>query len=156
VWLLGIVGAVLAAVALIGSNLNLKYAGQDFLLPTGVILALLGLGYLWGFVGLYGAETDFGIKSAKVIGAVGAIVFVVALGRSILARYGWLGVERDLAYLPTTGTLLMLIGAVYVMWAFLIGSEAQVVVLTRRELGSYFYSPVAYFLMIGLAIFAWF
>jgi ABC-type transport system involved in multi-copper enzyme maturation permease subunit len=160
VYLVGAVGAVLAVVGLVGSNIPLKISGTEYggtkFLSTGLLLGLLGLAYLWGFVGLQGSDSDLGHRTAKIVGWAGVAVLLVGLARSILTRYGWLGVERDLGYLPTAGSLLMGIGIIYAMWGVLVCSDSQVAVVARRELGSYFYTPVAYFLMIGLATFAWF
>jgi ABC-2 type transport system permease protein len=149
--LLGIVAVATAGTGLVGGCISTK-----FFLPMGLLLALVGLGYLWAFFGFFGTDSDEGYRAIQGIALAGLIVFLVGLVRSILTRYGWLGVERDLAYLPTAGSLLMGMGILYVMWAVLFSSDAQVVVVARRELGAFFYTPVAYILMIGLAIVAWF
>src|SRR5262249_9524477 len=55
---LGGVGAVLALIGFIGGNVS-----TDFFLSYGLLLALLGLPYLWAFVGFQGTSTDYGYKA---------------------------------------------------------------------------------------------
>src|SRR5205823_866522 len=73
--LLGLAGAVFAATGFIGGNVS-----ENFLLPYGLLLTLLGLLYLWAFVGLYGTSNDAGYRAAWAIGVGGALFLVLALG----------------------------------------------------------------------------
>ena len=70
-------GSVLSVIGLFGGNLS-----GAFLLPVGLVLALMGLVYLLAFVGSRGTSDDLGYRTGWVIGAVGAIVFFVAWWRS--------------------------------------------------------------------------
>jgi ABC-type transport system involved in multi-copper enzyme maturation permease subunit len=54
-----------------------------------------------------------------------------------------------------SGLVLLTVGAFYVALAVGVCSERQVVVLTRRELAAYFYSPIAYLVLFGMTIVGW-
>ena len=47
--------------------------------------------------------------------------------------------------------LLMFLGLIYGAVALGVVSDNRLVVLTRRELAGYFYSPIAYLVMLGMA-----
>src|SRR5262249_3252603 len=92
------------------------------------------------------------------IGAVGLLVFLVALGRSALPPLfhllGWLEKKPEVYHVPY-GVLLMTLGLAYVAVSLGICSDRPLVVLTRRELGAYFYSPVAYLVLALCIALAW-
>jgi ABC-2 type transport system permease protein len=142
-WVLGGAGAVLAAVGLVGGNINV-----DFLVPCGALLALLGVVYLSCFVASRGLGDDFTYRVAQGVGLAGTLVFLVALGRSVFPVFA----GRRVEYLVPSGVLLMLLGALYVAAALFLTSERPVVVLTRREVASYFYSPIVYILLLACVV----
>ena len=147
---------LVGALGVAGAGIGLVWGTIDFnfLLPTGLILSLLGLAYLWAYVTLQGVATDAGFRTGQAIGVAGLVVMIVAVGRSLATRYGWFGVTRDLAYLTSVGFLLLAVGLLYVQMAVALCSDRPTVVLFRRELASFFYSPLAYFLLIGFAVMA--
>ncbi len=93
-------GSVLAIIGLFGGNLS-----RDFLAPVGLVLALIGLVYLLAFVGSRGTSDDLAHRAGLVIGAVGAIVFFVALWRST-ARFPIVEIALILAVLVGVGPRL--------------------------------------------------
>jgi ABC-type transport system involved in multi-copper enzyme maturation permease subunit len=123
------------------SNLN-----RAFLLPNGLLLALLGLFYATATVASRGTGNELGYRLALAIGIIGAVVFLVALLRSVI---------RSHDYLFPYGLLLMTLGLAYVLVALALASDNRLVVMTRRELGAFFYSPMAYFVLIGFTIAHW-
>jgi ABC-type transport system involved in multi-copper enzyme maturation permease subunit len=137
---LGIAGAAAALTAFIGGNIR----QGDFLYPYGVLLTLAGIFYLWAFVGLRGTSSDFAYRTGQAIGVLGAIVFLTAFVRSLFG-----------GYLVPTGVILMCLGLLYLASSVAICSDRAFVVLTRRELTSFFYSPIAYIVLLGLACVAW-
>jgi len=137
---LGIAGAAAALTAFIGGNIR----QGDFLHPYGVLLALTGIFYLWAFVGLRGTSSDFAYRTGQAIGLLGGVVFLTAFVRSFFA-----------GYLVPTGFILMCLGLLYLASSVAICSDRPLIVLTRRELASFFYSPIAYIVLIGLACVAW-
>lgn len=58
-------------------------------------------------------------------------------------------------YFIPTGLLMILIGLIYLGVSLGTVSDHAFVTLTRRELAAYFASPIAYFVLIGMAIYTW-
>ncbi len=140
------VGLVLALVGLVGGSIN-----AVFLVPYGVVLTLLGLFYLWATISLLGTGSEFGYRLGWLIGVLGGVTVLVAVGRSI-APYVTTGLPP---YLVPSGLLLTFFGLFYVAVAVGICSERRFVVLTRRELAAYFYSPIAYLVLFGMTVIGW-
>jgi ABC-2 type transport system permease protein len=122
-----------------------------------VLLGALGWAYLWAFVGLRGQADDLAHRVAQGMGVLGLVAFLVALGRSALPPlfhyFGWLQ-TRPLPYLVPDGLLLMGLGAMYAILSAGISTDNRLIVLTRRELAAFFYSPVAYIVLIGFTALA--
>ncbi len=150
---LGSVGAAMALVGFIGSNIK-----NEFSMPIGSLLAILGAIYLTAFIGSRGIETDQAYRVGLGIGAIGALAFLVVLGRSLipplLYRWQWTQIAPD-NYFRSYGALLAALGVLYVCISVLLCSENGLIVLTRRELGSLFYSPIAYILLFVYVIAHW-
>lgn len=136
------IGAGLALTGFIGGTVAARFA-----LTYGSVLTLLGLAYLVALVGQLGGAEQAGYRPALAIGALGLIVFLIALARSIF--FG------GYAYFVPTGLVLMALGLAYVITALFLVSDATVVVLTRRELLAFFCSPIAYILLFLSAFVAW-
>ncbi|HJZ92913.1 MAG TPA: ABC transporter permease [Gemmataceae bacterium] len=142
-WALGGIGAGLALVGLVGG-----LTMEGFALTYGSVLALLGLGYLCAFIGqLGGADLD-GYRPAVLLGIVGGLVFVAALIRSV--------VPGGRSFFIPSGLMVMGLGATYAVVSLFLVSDWRLLVLTRRELTAYFYSPVAYLVLLVIALIAWF
>jgi ABC-type transport system involved in multi-copper enzyme maturation permease subunit len=140
---LGGIGAVLATTGFIGGNFS-----ENFLIPYTLVLTILGLAYLWAFIGLEGIASEVGYRAALGLGGAGLLVFLVALGRSLFH-------PRTEPYLVPSGLLLMLIGLLYGGLALGLSSDNRLVVLVRRELAAFFYSPIAYIVLFGFTLLAW-
>jgi ABC-type transport system involved in multi-copper enzyme maturation permease subunit len=151
--ILGGVGGVLALYSLIGGFWFADAASHDYLLPYGLLLALLGLGYLVACVVAKGIHDDLSYRIALGIGGLGVLVFVLALLRSM-----WPAVFRSGSsnFLLPWGLLLMGLGLVYVIVAQFLCSDMKLIVMTRRELGAFFFSPIAYLVIFGFTIANWF
>jgi ABC-type transport system involved in multi-copper enzyme maturation permease subunit len=109
------------------------------------LLAFLGLVYLTAFVGSRGISDDRSYRAGQAIGAVGILAFLIALIRSAATT----------GYLVPAGILLMFLGVLFVLVSFGLCSDRPVIVLTRRELGAYFYSPIAYITLVACIIAEW-
>jgi ABC-type transport system involved in multi-copper enzyme maturation permease subunit len=146
-------GAMLAVIGLVGGSFQ-----EKFLLAKGLPMALLGLCFLWAFVGQVGTSSEPGYWTGIGIGGAGLLVFLVALGRAIFQplfhTWGWTA-NLPGSFLVPQGLVLMGLGLLYLGIAFGLCSESQLVVLTRKELASYFFSPIAYIVLIGIAAAAW-
>lgn len=113
----------------------------DFLTTEGVVVMVLGLGYLTSFLGV-SHESD-GLLAHNVtlgLGITGALILVAAMIRS------WLSAEF---FIPS-GLILAAVGFVAMVLSYASLSDRPTLVLARRELMSYFCSPVAYLVTFGL------
>jgi ABC-type transport system involved in multi-copper enzyme maturation permease subunit len=150
---LGAIGVTLALIGLVVGHIN-----DALLFTRGLPLALLGMCYLWAYVGQVGTSSQRGYWAGLAIGGAGLLTFLVALGRAIvpplLYSWGWID-ERPGAFLVPQGLVLMAVGVLYLGMSCGMCSESQLVVLTRKELGSYFFSPIAYIVLLGLTAIAW-
>jgi hypothetical protein len=141
--ILGIAGGLMAIVGLAGGNIR-----GEFLLPFGLVLSLLGLIYLAAFVGTRGISNDIAYQTALGLAGAGLLVVLVSLGRSLFGSTGS-------NYFVSYGSLLLLVGLLYTCFGAGLASDMPLFVLTRRELGSFFFSPMAYLVLVGFAFFTW-
>jgi ABC-type transport system involved in multi-copper enzyme maturation permease subunit len=142
---LGAAGLVMALVGLLGGNVR-----GDFLLPYGLVLGLLGLVYLVAFVSSRGVSDDLAYRAALGVGLLGLLVLVIALVRSFLPP------PKDVvSYFQAYGVLLLGLGLLYALVAAALCSDHPLVVLTRRELGAFFFSPIAYLCLFGFCVASW-
>src|SRR5262249_20657019 len=81
--LIGVVPLILSGMAFIGGNVS-----AAFLLRYGLLFGLVGLAYGWALVGLEGSDSSAGFRAALVLGAIGLVGFLVALGRSLMPLLG--------------------------------------------------------------------
>ncbi len=148
-----IAGAILAVVGLVGGTIR-----AEFLLPVGLLLAVLGLVYLVAFVATRGTDDDLAYRTGNALAVAGFLAALVALSRSFYPtalqwfHRGGPGVAH---YLVPAGFVLTALGAVYVLVAACLISDNRYVVLVRRELGAFFYSPVAYIVLIAYTVAHW-
>lgn len=140
---LGGTGAALTVVGLAGGNLR-----GEFLLPLGVVFALLGLVYLAAFVGTRGISDDLAYLAAVGLAGVGTLAILVVLARSLFAAGG----SR---YFVSHGVILLFVGLLYLAVGCLMAIDWPVFIMTRRELGSFFYSPIAYLTLLAFSVSWW-
>jgi ABC-type transport system involved in multi-copper enzyme maturation permease subunit len=145
--LLGATGAILALVGFIGGNFS-----ENFLIPYSQLLVLLGLAYVAAFIGMEGSSSNTGYWTSLALGALGLVVFLAALVRSVLP---FLFRHSFEPYLVPSGLLLMTMGLLYAGLAMALFSDNHLAVLTRRELAAFFYSPIAYIVLFGLTVIGW-
>ncbi len=151
-YVLGAIGLAMALVGYVGGNVS-----ERFLLPYGLLLIVLGLFYLWAFVGLQGVENDRGFRAAQGIGLLGALALLSALARSapeLIYHWHWIKTHPP-AYFVPTGLLMAGLGLAYLLLALGFISDNRVIVLARRELASMFFSPIAYIVLIGSSCIGW-
>lgn len=136
---LGLVGAGLILLALIFGNLQ-----PTFVPVEGLLFLVLGLLYVAGYLGFQNPRTGWPDTVAGLLTIVGILLIAVGILRSAL----------EVRYLIPLGLVWIGMGAIYTLIGVGLRSDWPVVVLTRRELASYFYSPIAYLVMICMLIFA--
>ncbi|HLN29287.1 MAG TPA: ABC transporter permease [Gemmataceae bacterium] len=156
---IGVVGLALAAVGFIGGSISETFLlGGTAAIPYGLLLIVLGLAYLWAYLGLEGTNSAIGYRAGMAIGAAGALVFLIAFGRSVVPPlFHWLGWLRTnpQPYFVPTGLVLVTCGFLYAALAIGLFSESRFIVLFRRELSAFFYSPIAYIVLFGFLVVSW-
>jgi len=143
--LLGAAGLLMIVVALLFSNIGSEF--ELFLLTKGTLLLVLGLLYVAAFIGMQEPGSDTGYWAGLGLGVVGILLVLNGVIRPIFS---------DRFTLVPAGVLLIYLGLEYFLLAVGICSDNTLVVLTRRELAAFFYSPIAYIILIGLTIVGWF
>ena len=203
------------ALLLVGSTAY-SLVVPDSLLGPGLLLPLLGLGYLCAYLSNVETSVGLGYRVAMGLGVLGAVALAVAVGRSVVptvlyegpaavrnAAQGYdaakllargvsialavgvaaLGLVRSLPdwfrsvavvvgvalaavlvtstvskvitlapqqFLVPYGLILGALGSVYLVVSAGVLTDNQFIVLTRRELASYFFSPIAYLVLFGM------
>lgn len=135
---IGAIGLGLSVIGLAGGCIK-----GPFMLPYGTLLSILGYCYAGSFVASRGVSDDRAYYAGLGLGAAGVLVFVIALLRSIFPG------ETPGGFLIPYGVLLMALGFAAVVTSWLLCSEDKLSVVTRRELGAFFYSPIAYFVLFA-------
>lgn len=154
--LFGAIGAIAVLVTLASSVTDL-FGLPSIVMPYGAVAVCVGFPFLCAFIGLKGADSETGYFTARALVYVGVALFLIALVRSLtpaIARH-LLGNEEATQYLLPSGFFLMLIGGVYALLGGALASDNRVLVMMRRELGAFFYSPVAFAILTVMAIVAW-
>lgn len=128
---------------LIGVSLPNEY------LPRLAGVAIVGMVFWWAAVSRLGSDSDRGYQLARLLAIVGGAALLYGLVRSVAGSFG---AER---FLVPRGLVLMLLGAVGLMLAVGLYSDRAVVAMTRRELGAYFCTPIAYLVLFGTTIIGW-
>ena len=141
-----------------------------------IIYLVLAALYLAAFISTQPAGSVLAYRVGFALGVVGVLMIVLALGRKLpfanlpyVGDYlGWINGPLDLGPLhlaggifgfvnwpsgqPGAAFLFTYIGLEFLMLSVGICSDAQWVVLTRRELAAYFYSPIAYIVLVVLTM----
>lgn len=108
-----------------------------------VLLVLLGLG---GLGALWAKRWPLLVR-ASVAGA--GVLFATVF---VLGSFAKLVPTPPEPYLVPGGLLTAGVGLAFLSLAVAVTVDAPLVVLVRRELASYFYSPIAYVLLFGVAV----
>lgn len=156
---LGIVGGIAVTLA-IGKSVvpTVLYEGPKALLNARQsydkwLIAVRVLAIVFGFAvaghGAFGKGVPTWLRGVLVIlGLAWAAVFIVGSFHAPLT-------SRPTPFLVPYGLILLMIGLLYLGISVGSVSDNVLVVMTRRELAAYFYSPIAYAVLIGMAFIAW-
>jgi ABC-type transport system involved in multi-copper enzyme maturation permease subunit len=154
-YLIGFAGA-LTGLAGMGTLFTDLTPLGDLLAPYGLMLLFLSFIQLWAFISSVGPDSDIGYRTAQVVRLVGMGVFLAACGRSLYPSVAeWLERGDVPSYLVPNGFLLMVAGLIFAFFGYAATSDSKVIVLTRRELAAYFFSPIAYMVVGGVTLVAW-
>jgi ABC-type transport system involved in multi-copper enzyme maturation permease subunit len=144
--ILGAVGALMILTAVgVGVFTPGSFVIQHLPGELGIYL-VLGLLYLGAFIAMV-ESAEISYYAGLALGAVGLLAFAGGLTRSLLP---------ESIFLVPNGLILMGAGVVYLGVAAGVCLDWPIVVLSRRELTSYFYSPVAYLVLVGMILLGWF
>ena len=147
---MGALGAVMMLAGLIVGQFN-----ADFLTGEGVLLLVLGLFYLGTFIGMQEVGSHAGYYAGVALGVVGAISLLITLARVLGPAF--LGSEESTnSFLVPAGLILLGAGLAYVAVSLAVCSDWPLLVLVRRELAAFFYSPMAYLVLLAMMFVAWF
>jgi ABC-type transport system involved in multi-copper enzyme maturation permease subunit len=142
---LGIAGGIMALIGVLGGLVS-----DAFLLGQGILLLVLGLTYVAAYVGTQPVGSDRGYWAGLGLGVAGGLMVLIALGYLLLpGLFAWV---RWTPGQPGPPFLYFYAGLEYLLLAVGICSDAKLVVMTRRELAAYFYSPIAYIVFVALAV----
>lgn len=156
---LGALGAVVAIAALTRTAApTLLYEGSKALrLPNGSLDTTKAIGRAILFAACFGVAAVALVKRLApwarlafgVVGLAGvALLLVATFNDNTLTVH-------PKPFLVPNGIILMGVGVLYLGVALGICSDNQFVTLTRRELGSFFVSPVGYIVLLGMSLAAW-
>jgi ABC-2 type transport system permease protein len=163
---LGGAGALFALIGLVGGHLRTEFlwpaaqpvtdptVGQPIIWPYGLFLGFLGLVYMTACIGSRGVSDDRAYRLGQFLGLLGALVFVLALARSLFPGTFSRSANPQPFFIPA-GVMLMFLGLLYVLTALFMISDNSFVVLTRRELDGFFFTPVAYLVLFGFTVAHW-
>ncbi len=98
-----------------------------------------------------GIADDLGYRAALGMGLLGLAVILLGLFRSLIPA-SW---EDLSATFAPWGVTYCLLGFLYLAVGLGLASDNKIVVMTRRDLASLFYSPAIYLIMVGLTLVGW-
>lgn len=166
--MLGVVGASLAGIGLVGgaawaclnaARVVSTESWVNFMIPYGLVLSMVGLAYLWAFVTMQGSDDPLSYRVGTLVGIAAFLAFAASIGSSllpiVLVKFGWLTAQAAPIYMPSASMVLLLVSIIFMGLALGTCSDRPVVVLTKRELASYFYSPIAYFVLFCWTFLGW-
>jgi ABC-2 type transport system permease protein len=148
-FVLGVLGAIMILAGLLVGQFN-----ADFLAGEGVLLLLLGLMFAGGFIGMQGMGSDAGHHAGVALGVAGAVTVGIVILRALWPVLFPSEETSDTFFIPS-GLSLLVIGLGYVGVALAICTDWPLVVLMRREMAAYFYSPLAYLVLVAVVLVAW-
>lgn len=141
-WTLGIVGATLLGFALI-----LGVVVPDRLAGTGLLCGLMGLLFLCSCLAQ--------VRDTKVSGLIATGLIVLGIVQLVWMLIRWQFPSMfsgNVNYLVPSGLIFGMLGALYLAVGLGTVSDNHVVVLTRRELASYFTSPVVWLMLFAMGV----
>jgi ABC-2 type transport system permease protein len=145
--LINVIGAVGAVMILIAVAVGL-FTRIPYLPGEGGMFLVIGLLYFGTFIAMV-ESADLSYYAGLALGAVG----LIAVAGTVIRYYA---TEGGSTFLVPSGLILIGAGAVYLGVAAGVCLDWPIVVLSRRELTSYFYSPVAYLVLVGMTLLAWY
>ena len=154
--LLSLNGLILAMASMLLGFVDLL-GFPDWVTPYGLIYALLGFVFCWGYFTRQARDSHASYRLGWILVFLGSVTVVLALARSLYPI--WVEYKSGQfmpSYLSHNGFLLICIGVCFALLGLTRISDNKIVIITCRELGTYFTSPIAYLVVAGIAVVAWF
>jgi ABC-type transport system involved in multi-copper enzyme maturation permease subunit len=156
------VGGLLAALGFGGGLLYAPPptgAARDFFLQPGALMAFLGLLSILAGLSMMDTSTGTGYAVALGVGIVGGLVVIYAIARALIpdsaqSLAGTAGAPKP--FLVPYGLLMLALGLAYTLASAAVASDNAVLVIARRELNAFFFQPIAWIVLAGMALFGWF
>jgi ABC-2 type transport system permease protein len=133
---IGVVGALM-----VGFAAMYGLRSPEYLAGEGVVLLMLGLLFGCTYIGQQEIDSDRAHYAGLAIGALGVL--------GILATIIRITMFQTTFFIPG-GLILSGMSIVYIVVSLGICTDWPVIILARRDLAAYFYSPVGYLVFIGL------
>ncbi len=154
--LLGVNGVLFATLAMLSGVVDL-WGWPDVVAPYGLMFAFIGFTLVWGFFIRQERDSSISYRVGWYLVILGTLTVLLALGRSLYPIWVEYRTGQFMpSYLSHNGFLLICMGLVFAFLGLTRISDNKIVVMTTRELGTYFTSPIAYLVVAGIAIVAWF
>ena len=150
---LGGAGAV-GAVAGILWLFILAERGEFTSVGPPLILAILGLISMIGYLALVGFSSELAYRQGWLACFVGLGLALAVLVRSILHASGTWPAQGASHFIPG-GWLILGLSLLLGLGSFALVSDRAAVVIFRREMASFFLSPIAYFVTMAFALGTW-
>lgn len=144
---LGIIGALMIAFAIVQG-----FRSQFYLAGEGIALLILGVLYVGAYIGQHEEGHDYSYKATLGLGGLGALGICYSLFASIVPD-GFFLVPYANFFIPN-GLILLGMSLLYFSVALAILVDWPVIIIARRDLAAYFYSPIAYLVLIGMTVIA--
>ncbi len=148
--LLGTLGAVMILAGIVVGQWR-----ADFLAVEGVLLLILGLLYVTTYIGMQDPVTGAGYYAGILLGVAGAVCVLVTVVRIFMPVAEAAAGDTSDGFLVPSGLILLAAGFTYMAFAFGVCSDWTLLVLVRRELAAFFYSPMAYLVLLAMMFVAW-
>lgn len=152
-------GLLAAGAALLAAGLAWQFVvserGDFEAIGLPLVLSALGAAYFLGVVGFLGWESELAHRAGWVATLGGLVVTVLAMLRAFLHESGvW--PAGGTAYFVPGGYLITLVSLLVSAAAYATVSDRPTLVVARRELQGFFFSPIAYFVLVSFALATWF
>jgi ABC-type transport system involved in multi-copper enzyme maturation permease subunit len=145
-YIVGGLGAAMIAFCLLIAAFHNSVTAAGFMAGEGFLLMLLGLFFVGAFIGMQDGESELGFRASLGLGLVGIVGIVIAVLRSVVPESN---------FVVPGGIILIGMSLIYLATSLSICVDWPFIVLARRELAAYFYSPIAYLVLIGIMFTGW-
>lgn len=146
--LLNTIGVVGGVMILFAAVMGLRRA--EFLPGEGIVLLVLGIFYVSSYIGQQETGSERAHYASLGLGGFGVVGFLVGVLCSSVPDGYFLSPYNNF-FIPS-GLILISVSIICMAISLGISCDWPVIVLTRRDLAAYFYSPIAYLIFFGMIV----